>query len=344
MVRTIRRVLLSVWTLFLAAQASRAQAPDTLPDLLPESSTVPTFAPPSWTPPISSGSLSVGRLRASGDSLEDQNGSILIGNALLDGPRNNLGWFATVDLNLVGSHVQNQLTAMVTTGPMVNQVSLPSARLDWTVGPRFEAGYRFGQAGGEFLVAYRFLSTSGSATTPAFDAKGNDGSLHSRLAMNIIDLDYAAQEPSLQPWFEMKWRFGVRMANVYFDSEEASPCLQQHVTNFFFGAGPHAALELWGPGRFLFCKLDAAAVMGRVRQGFEETIPNTGSGFTRQEQFMAITNLNVQVGIAWTPWDNCRLSFGYTYEHWWDVGFTSIAASRGQLTTQGVFFRGEWQY
>jgi hypothetical protein len=344
MVRTIRTVLLSVGMLFLAARSSLAQAPDMLPALQPESSTLPTFAQPQWTPPIRSGSLSMGNARASDQSLEDRNGSILIGNALLDGPRNNLGWFATVDLNLVGSHVQNQLTAMVTTGPMVNQVSLPSARLDWTVGPRFEAGYRFGQAGGEFLVAYRFLSTSGTETTPAFDAAGNDGSLHSRLVMNIIDLDYAAQEPSLQPWFEMKWRFGVRMANVYFDSQETSPLLQQHVTNFFFGAGPHAALELWSPGKFLFCKLDAAAVMGKVRQGFEETIPGTGSGFTRQEQFMAITNLNVQVGIAWTPWENCRVSFGYTYEHWWDVGFTGIAASRGQLMTQGVFFRGEWQY
>lgn len=348
MVRTIRRVLLSVWSLFLAAQASFAQAPDMLPGLKPESSTLPTVSQPQWTPPIPSGSLWVGSARASDGSLEDRNGSVLIGNALLDGPRNNLGWFATVDLDVVGSHVQNQLTAMVTTGDMVNQVSLPAARLHWTVGPRFEAGYRCGQGAGEFLLSYRFLSTYGTATTPAFDADGNDGFLRSRLAINVIDLDYAAQEPSLQPWFEMKWRFGVRIANVYFDSEETSPGLQQHVTNYFVGAGPHAALEIWRPvidSRVgFFTKLDFAAVMGRVRQGFAETIPDTGTGFTRQELFMPITILNVQVGLAWSPWENGRISFGYTYEHWWDVGFTGIAGSRGQLMTQGVFFRGEWRY
>ncbi len=58
MVRTIRTVLLSVWTLLLAAQASLAQAPDMLPALKPESSTLPAFAQPQWTPPIPSGSLS----------------------------------------------------------------------------------------------------------------------------------------------------------------------------------------------------------------------------------------------------------------------------------------------
>ena len=48
-------------------------------------------------------------------------------------------------------------------------------------------------------MSYRFLCTSGTQTTPAFDAAGNAGSLHSQLAMNVIDIDYANQEFCSRP-------------------------------------------------------------------------------------------------------------------------------------------------
>jgi hypothetical protein len=246
-------------------------------------------------------------------------------------------------VDLLAGHVHNKLNNTVPNG---DQVSLPSADLNWAVSPRFEVGYRLGEATGELLLSYRFLATNGSTSTPAFDPAGNAGQLRSRLAINVIDFDYASREPALRPWVEMKWRVGVRRANLYFDSEEASPLLQQHETNYFFGAGPHAALELWRPlvdRQFaLFLKVDAAEVFGKVQQGFEETLPGAGSGFTRATQLMPTTMLNVQAGIGWTPTDNVRLSVGYTYEHWWDAAYT--AGSTGDVWTQGVFFRCEWKY
>jgi hypothetical protein len=318
------RWLLSLSALLLAGHALLAQS---LPPPVPVPATIVTTA-------------------CQFDGPADRNDHTLVGNPLLDGPRDNLGWFATVDLNFLASHVNNQLVAPVAVGPVLDQVSLPSANLHWTLSPRFELGYRCGQGTGEFVVSYRFLAASGSTTTPAFDVAGNPGALRSRLAFNVIDLDYANQEFSLQPWFDMKWRVGVRLANLYFDSEEASPLLQQHETNYFFGAGPHTALELWRPlaeSRFsLFGKLDAACPMGRVQQGFEETVPGPISGFTRQSQFMPSFMLQVQAGIAWSPTDNWRFSAGYTYEHWWDAAF--VNASRGDVWTQGVYLRGEWRF
>jgi hypothetical protein len=338
MVRTIRRCWLSMAVLLLGVPSSFAQPPELLGTPRPLSSQlVPTYLPAEPARPV--GTASYG-------SLEDRNGALLVGNVYLDGPRSNLGWFATADVDLLAVHVNNQLTGTVPVGPNNDQVSLPAAKLRWTVAPRFELGYRFGQGAGELLVAYRFLGASGSTTTPAFDLAGNPGVLRSRLAMNVIDLDYANQENSLQPWCDMKWRFGIRLAHLYFASEEQSPLLQQHVTNRFFGAGPHGALELWRPiaeSHFgLFGKLDAAGVMGKVQQGFAETVPGPVSGFTRQSQFMPSAMLNVQAGIGWTPTDHWRFSAGYTYEHWWDAAFAG--GSRGDVATQGVFLRGEWRY
>jgi hypothetical protein len=227
----------------------------------------------------------------------------------------------------------------------VDTVTLPSANLQWTLSPRFEIGYRCGEATGDFLVSYRFLATGGSTFTPAFDTAGNPGALRSRLSINVIDADYASREPSLLPWVEMRWRIGVRVAGLFFDSEEASPLLQQHVSNWFWGVGPHATLELWCPihdtHAGLFCKIDGAGVLGRVQQGFEETL-GTASGFTRQAQNMPTTMLNVEAGVGWTPRETWRFSAGYIYEHWWDA--TVAAGSRGDVWMQGVFVRGEWRY
>ena len=244
-------------------------------------------------------------------SLEDRNDSMLVGNPYLDGPRCKLGWFATAELDLLDPHVHSELKGTVTAGSITNLVSLPSARLDWAVGPRIELGYRFGEATGEVLASYRFLTTTGSATIAGFDGAGNLGSLHSRFAMNVIDLDYACQEPSLQPFCEMKWRMGVRLAGLFFDSEEVSPLLRQHDSNDFFGAGPHVALDLYHPlahSRLgLFGKIDAAGVLGRARQEFDQTIPGPISGFMQQDGFIPSVMLNVQAGIGWTPTGNWRL-------------------------------------
>ena len=48
------------------------------------------------------------------------------------------------------------------------------AQLDWTVSPRFELGYRLPSGFGELDVAFRFLMTQGSGSTPAGSAASPD--------------------------------------------------------------------------------------------------------------------------------------------------------------------------
>jgi hypothetical protein len=345
--RTIRGFSLALAgvALLLAAQAGLAQAP--------ASGQFGGYPMPDW--------MVIRHNSSAADSLEDRNGPLLIGDPLLDGPQpGRLGWFGSLDVDLLSTHVHNLLTAPVAVGPVTSQVTLPSADLNWTAAPRVEVGYRFAQAAGELLATYRSVATSGTATTPAFDPAGNPGELRSRFAMHVIDVDYAQRENSLLPWFDMKWRAGVRLANLFFDSAEVSPLLSQRISNHFFGAGPHTSLELWRPllsleppgetrvrgrGLGMFGRIDGAFVAGQVQQEFAET-DGAGaaavSGFTRQTQFAQTWMLNVQLGLAWTFNESCRLSTGYTYEHWWDATFAGD--SRGDVGTQGIFFHGEWRY
>src|SRR5262249_15181916 len=152
---------------------------------------------------------------------------------------------------IVAPHVKNRLRDTLTVdGLMPNEVHLPSAELDWTGSPRFEVGYRLPSGWGDIALSYRFLISEGSET-----ALGPDGpfALKSRLDVHIASLDYISREMSLWPHCGMRWRFGLRYASVYFDSQANGPfaaaaagsgVFATHITNHFQGIGPHVGVQL----------------------------------------------------------------------------------------------------
>ena len=268
------------------------------------------------------------------------------------------GWFAAVELAIVGPHVKNRLTEMVQVGGAApDTVHLPAAELNWTVSPRFDLGYRLPSGFGGFGVAYQTLATDGKTIIPGPDAPAL---LKSRLDVNVADLDYQSWEMSLWPHWGMKWWFGLRLANIFFDSQASedfaaadagSGIFATHVTNRFLGIGPHYGLELarhWdGTGLALTARADGATLLGRVHQDFLEfsTSPGpTGSllfGETRRSNPQDVPMLNVFAGLTWEPrrYPDLCLSVGYQIEYWWNAGRLSTGASRGEWGDQGIVVR-----
>jgi hypothetical protein len=283
---------------------------------------------------------------------EDRNGPVLKGDEFLDDKGDSPpGWFGALEAGLVASHIRNHLTNQVSVAGGTDTVHLPTADLDWTVSPRFELGYRFAQAAGELLLAYRFLVTSGSQVLPGFDANGDPAALHSRLDMHAWDFDYGNWENALLPWCEMKWRIGARLATVFFDSTANSSLLEQHTSNYFIGAGPHIGLDLRHTVACsdfaVFGRVEGAFLVGRASQSFEEIVgagPGSVGGATRAEQTTVAPWVGVQAGVEWAPLgaEHLRLSVGYTFEHWWNFG--DVGDSHAEVITQGVFLRGEIRY
>ncbi len=280
------------------------------------------------------------------------------------------GWLFDLEASVVGSHVVDRLGQFSPLysppPPLPPAVVVPMARLNWTVSPRFELGYRLPSGFGEFDVAYRFLTAEGTGSTPAGSPASPDGTaaLRSRLNLSLLDLDYASHETSLGPNWDMKWRIGLRTADVFFDSradESQTPAppsgiFERSIRDNFWGIGPHAALELkWrrSPcGLGWVGRLDGGLLFGTVDQKFTavSTTPGPGfvSGISQREQVPVLGGF---LGLDWRPprRRNLDLLLGYSAEYWWNVGRISDpdfynGRSAGEVGLHGLMFRLEYNY
>jgi hypothetical protein len=310
-----------------------------------------------------------------------------IGGPLLNRPQAApSGLFFNVESSVVWAHVSNELvggtlTLAQTSGVATNSnvglppgagmpitgdlIKFPGNRLDATVTPRFELGYRLPDGFGELKLGYRFLDTSGSDTLTFGDL--GPAAQKGRLDVNFVDLDYGMWEFSLGPDWEMRWFLGLRYATAFFDSQVAflHPVT---VTSLPFGTGPftrlseseaegswhigaHGVLEvgrkLWLRQLTLFGRLEGAGMWGRVHQTFLETfVEAPGATRTSVRSTLGSPSVATQVGLSWDlpNWNHSRFLIGYQFEKWWQLGRGNNDFSFGTLDDQGIFLRAEFNF
>lgn len=290
--------------------------------------------------------------------LADRNGPLLYDDPVLVPPEAPPPWFAALGVEIVGPAIKQAVQGNVPLGEEPFTVFVPRTELNWTGAPRLEVGYRFGAAVGELLLNYRPLATEGTREILAPDGQG-PGRLRSRLDFQLIMLDYASREFSLGPLWDMKAFVGLCLPSIFFDNEARGASSALRTSNYYFGAGPHLGMEFWRPSPFcaglkIYGRIDGVITVGKNHQeylavlsGPEGDIQGAVESLRKVRESPAI---RTAVGLSYTPpWPGRRLRFdlGYALERWWYVGQTSVdgePASRGEVTVQGLFLRGEWAY
>jgi hypothetical protein len=350
MILTLRVQVSITWlAFFLASGALFAQSPSLPPAPVPAGSaqpgspeSAPPPSSPSWTPvrPIDPPPIYAPVMTPQGYP-ED---------VYLLPARKPTGLFLDLEVGVVGPHVHNRLSADVQApGFTPDTIQLPNASLDWTGSPRVELGYHMPCGRGDFLVSYRSLVSEGSGTVPLFDGV-NDGFLHSRLNMNVVDLLYRSPEVALNSCYDWRWKAGARLAANYFDTEAATPFLSQWSSNHFVGAGPFAGLEvtrkLIVPELRLLGAIEGAAVFGHIHQSFGEVFDdgagNLVGAATDVNKSQTVPVAHVQLGLSYAPSPWYRIALGYEFEEWWNIG--KAGNSRADILFQGIFLRGEFDY
>ncbi len=260
--------------------------------------------------------------------------------------------FFDVELEFLDPIAKDHLHASVTR-PNGEVVALSTDRtpLSWTLAPRFDIGYHLPDRQGDFIFGYRFFATEG--TSSAVLQNGLIVNTKSRIDWNQFDFDYATCKVDLVPRLESQVRFGIRLASIYYDDQLDNPALQQCASNYYIGAGPHLEWDLNYrimaipilPGLSAFGKVDGAVLVGQTKQRFYDTqYAIDGSALDtadRTQHTQSVPSLAFQAGLGYTPPQAEYLHFrvGYQVERYWQIGH--IGGSNFDLTTQGVFLRGE---
>ncbi|HYV34784.1 MAG TPA: Lpg1974 family pore-forming outer membrane protein [Gemmataceae bacterium] len=260
------------------------------------------------------------------------------------------GLYGSFEISLLFPDVHGSLSGPVNVF-FPHIITVGSSNFDTTGSPRVEVGYRLPE--GAVAVVYRSIVSQGGTNIANFDLLGA-GFLHSRLNFNVVDIDYVSPEYNLVPFWYFSWRGGVRTAAAYYDNQITGNLVQQHATNNFIGAGPHATVEFARsldlvPGLAVVTKLDGAVLFGNVSQSFDETITfPMGPAFgdtTRFNHTQTVPVLTFDLGLSYTPpcmpnWS--RFGFGYQYEYWWDVG--TSGNSHSNFGGNALYFRGEFNF
>ena len=280
---------------------------------------------------------------------------------LLDRPDAPLpGFYFNIETNVAFPHLRNQLIVPVTIGPtQTDTLQFPGNRLDPTLAPRFEVGYRLPDGWGGLQLAYSFEATSGSNSSFADPVSLAQ---HGRLDVNIAEFDYVSREFSLGPHYEMRWAVGAQAMSFFFDSSvnflnsgtTPGAILSQTVANSTVVYGGHAMLDLsWKapvPGLAVVGRVQIADSFGRIRQtGTEQLVGPGGDGTVALFRSTTATSVtvasgNAMLGLSYSVpgWNWSRFLVGYEYEVFYDIG--RLNEGRGQLENQVLFLRAELNF
>lgn len=265
-------------------------------------------------------------------------------------PAKPAGLFFDLEVDILKPSVKNELSATALfpngTGAVV---SVPESNLGWTGAPTFEIGYHVADGLGDLLLGYRFLVSEGREN---MDTGFGAASVKSRLDINQFNLDYATATYSPLPRYDLKFRLGLRLADVYLDSEASTPFESQQASNYFVGAGPGATIDFERrfkelPDLGLYLQVDGAALTGQARQKYREDLfASDMDAYFEQQKTQTSEVLTAKAGFIYHPFgignDRLRFSGGYEYQHWWGIG--KVNGTDAEISTQGVFLRGEYDF
>jgi hypothetical protein len=270
----------------------------------------------------------------------------------------NQGFFFDAEIKVVFPNLKYTATndmPLPLTGATLN---VPTKSLSTTVVPTLEAGYRLGDCLGLFAASYSFLNTDGSGTV---NIGGIDNAVRTSVSINTLDLDYGTMPYEFAPRYTYSWRLGARVSDIYFKTNARAGQFFEGASSDFFGAGPHARLDLERrivliPGLSLFGRIDGAVLIGQVRQNYRLEAPDgfgnvvVDSANVRRSQ--AVPELDLQLGLSYVVQAVPGLKFtaGYDFMAIYNAGRLgestngAVSRTRGELTTNGVFLRGQYDF
>jgi hypothetical protein len=225
--------------------------------------------------------------------------------------------------------------------------------------------------GGQFMVR---AGNPGSG--PNQDGAGDSVLSTYGLTMNVYDIDYSkcccgcgscgcnsCGCGNCCPVWTVKYSLGVRIADVrrYDNSFEAFPAdpsptpTAGYLSASFIGAGPKVGLEarryFRGNQFSLFARTDFSLLLGEYDTTQTAVNPGVSTQIFTNNNDRIIPVAGIEMGGDWQVADNLKLSAGYLFQAWWDLGaYEQLTLSLPQvgnsniLGFDGLFARIEYDF
>ncbi len=154
----------------------------------------------------------------------------------------------------------------------------------------------------------------------------------------------------LPPPLEIRFIFGARGGNMYFDSAAQGATTYERIMSNFNGGGLHFVTEVnqrLRPGSAFFWhgRAEGSGMWGFIDQSFTRTQGGLSATSGPTGLTIGVPTVNVEFGISWGP-DSPnryrRFTLAYQYQEWFSFGATDD--SNANLLLNGILARGEYRY
>ena len=178
--------------------------------------------------------------------------------------------------------------------------------------------------------------------------------------LDVYDLEYIRPFRLPAPCWYMSWSAGVRVADIeqYYESIVTAgglPIAQGDFSAEFVGAGPRLGLEgrrYFSDGDFaLFARGYGSLLLGQydVDSGNTMNVPVAFTASQSSSMTRLIPVAEAEVGGMWQPSDRLKLSAGWLFQSWFDLGtsggtfggFFAGADDGNTMSFDGLFLRAE---
>jgi hypothetical protein len=254
-------------------------------------------------------------------------------------------WFAGAEYRLIRPHFSEAVafaTVRDSIGPLgfSRQVTANELDFDYDSSMRFLLGYHLNQSA-DIRLSYWYLNAEtlvdgvagpGETIVDPFGNLGTTGSqidTSASVKLNVFDLEYLRPLSTQCGNVGFLYTAGLRFADVnqFYDSTISAAGLVTSNGVFevdYFGVGPY--LSLTGETRHgacrqfsLFAKGAMALLVGQYDVTTDVTLPGVSGGQSANRVRTAPV-LESELGAAWMPNDRIRLTAGWLFQAWFNLG------------------------
>jgi hypothetical protein len=252
-------------------------------------------------------------------------------------------WFVGADYRVIRTHFSEAVAFATLTagaGPVGPDMRVVATELDFDYESSFAffVGYHLSEQADLRFTYWNLDSETGASGAPGagqwlVDPFGNIAPAGAEIDtvasvdLHVFDFEYVRRAQDDCGYVSWSYSAGLRMADVdqfYESTITAGGVLSNGVFEAdFFGVGPYASFTgyVWGRRPLsAFAKVGGALLVGDYNVSTDLLFPGVATAGQEADRIRTVPVLESELGVTWQPGPRFRLSAGWLFQAWMNIG------------------------